>query len=245
MLQDHQDAFGHEIYDYYHGLVSYEIVERDDGFFSLSPGPQLYFLEYEQWPAEEREAMEYVRGRVLDIGCGAGRHSLYLQSQGFEVVGLDNSPLALQVCRARGLKNARLLSIDRVSRKLGVFDTLLLLGNNFALLGDPQRAVRLLARFDALTSAEGRLITQTRDPYLTDVPEHFEYHARNRQAGRLSGQARIRVRYKKFATPWIDFLMLSRSELDDLLAAASWSVAQVIDKGRGTYVAILEKRKPG
>jgi SAM-dependent methyltransferase len=244
MLKDQQDAFGREIYDYYHGLSSYEIVERDDGFFSLSPGPQLYFLEYEDWPVEECQAMEYVRGRVLDVGCGAGRHSLYLQAQGFEVVGLDNSPLAIQVCQSRGVKDARLLSLTQVSPRLGRFGTILMLGNNFALLGEPQRALRLLAKFEALTSPDARIIAQTRDPYLTDVPEHLEYHARNRRDGRLSGQARIRVRYKKYVTPWIDFLLLSRPELQDLLVASNWSIAEVIDHGRGTYVAILEKRKP-
>jgi len=243
MLKDQQDAFGREIYDYYHGLSSYEIIERDDGFFSLSPGPQLYFLEYEDWPAEERQAMGYVRGRVLDIGCGAGRHSLYLQAQGFDVVGLDNSPLAIRVCQSRGVKDARLLSLTQVSPRLGRFETILMLGNNFALLGEPQRALRLLTKFDALASPGARILAQTRDPYLTDVPEHFEYHARNRREGKLSGQARIRVRYKKYVTPWIDFLMLSRPELDDLLVASNWLVAETIDQGRGTYVAILEKRK--
>jgi SAM-dependent methyltransferase len=244
MLKDQQDAFGREIYDYYNGLDSYEIVERDDGFFSLSPGPQLYFLEYKDWPAEERQAMTHVRGRVLDIGCGAGRHSLYLQDQGFEAVGLDNSPLAIQVCQARGMKDVHLLSLVQVSPKLGRFDTILMLGNNFALLGEPQRALRLLAKFDAITAPDARIIAQTRDPYQTNVPEHLEYHARNRRQGRLSGQARIRVRYKKYVTPWIEFLMLSASELDDLLVASNWLVVEIIDQGRGAYVAILEKRKP-
>jgi SAM-dependent methyltransferase len=244
MLKDQQDAFGREIYDYYNGLDSYEIVERDDGFFSLSPGPQLYFLEYKDWPAEERQAMTHVRGRVLDIGCGAGRHSLYLQDQGFEAVGLDNSPLAIQVCQARGMKDVHLLSLVQVSPKLGRFDTILMLGNNFALLGEPQRGLRLLAKFDAITAPDARIIAQTRDPYQTNVPEHLEYHARNRRQGRLSGQARIRVRYKKYVTPWIEFLMLSASELDDLLVASNWLVVEIIDQGRGAYVAILEKRKP-
>ena len=243
MLKDQQDAFGREIYDYYHGLDSYEIVERDDGFFSLSPGPRLYFLEYEDWPAEEQQAIAYVRGRVLDVGCGAGRHSLHLQTQGFEVLGLDNSPLAVQVCQSRGVKDVRLLSLPQVSPKLGIFDTILMLGNNFALLGEPQRALRLLAKFEALTSPDARIIAQNRDPYQTDVPEHLEYHANNRRQGRLSGQARIRVRYKKYVTPWIDFLMLSPSELEDLLVASNWAVAETIDDGRGTYVAILEKEK--
>ena len=70
MLKDWQDAFGHEIHDYFKGKGGYEIIERDDGFFSISTGPKLYFLEYEEWPASEQEAMKYVRGKVLDVAQG-------------------------------------------------------------------------------------------------------------------------------------------------------------------------------
>ena len=74
MLEDEQDAYGHELYDYLNGKDVYEIVERDDGYFDVSSGPPLYFSAYDQWPDYEKKAIDYVRGKVLDIGCGAGRH---------------------------------------------------------------------------------------------------------------------------------------------------------------------------
>jgi SAM-dependent methyltransferase len=206
-----------------------------------SAGPKLYFLEYEEWLAAEREAMRFVTGKVLDIGCGAGRHALYLQGQGFEVVGIDSSPLAIEVCKARGLRNAQLLSITQLSRRLGVFDTLLMLGNNFSLVGNPKRARWLLKRFHKMTSRAGRIIAQTRDPYKTDIPEHLEYHARNRERGRMSGEARIRARYKKYATPWIDFLMVSQAELESILTGTGWTVARFIEGEQGMYIAVIEK----
>lgn len=243
MLKEHQDAFGREIYDYYHGQESYEIIERDDGFFSLSPGPRLYFLEYEDWPEADKRAIRYARGRVLDIGAGAGRHSLYLQAQGLEVLGIDNSPLAVEVCQQRGLRNARVLPLAQISSKLGVFDTILMMGNNFALLGNPDRARRLLKRFHGMTAQDARIVAQTRDPYATEVPEHLEYHSHNRQRGKLSGQARIRVRYKKYVTPWIEFLMLSQAELETLLRDEPWRLSEFIPGQGGNYVAILEKER--
>jgi SAM-dependent methyltransferase len=88
----------------------------------------------------DRQAMAYVQGRVLDIGCGAGRHALYLQGQGFDALGIDNSPLAVEVCRRRGLLRAQVLPITQVSRALGSFDTILMMGNNFGLVGNPRRA---------------------------------------------------------------------------------------------------------
>ena len=92
MLTDRQDAFGHEIEDYYLGKGGVEVVERDDGYVSVSGGPALYFLGYDRWPEEEREAIAFATGRVLDVGCGAGRHALHLQARGLDVVGIDNSP---------------------------------------------------------------------------------------------------------------------------------------------------------
>ena len=86
MLNSSQDAFGLVMYDYLHGIRSQEIIERDDGMFSLSPGPALYFASFDEWPAIEQKAIAYARGRVLDVGCGAGRHSLYLQERGHEVL---------------------------------------------------------------------------------------------------------------------------------------------------------------
>lgn len=185
--------------------------------------------------------MEYVRGRVLDVGCGAGRHALYLQERGFEVLGIDVSPLAIQVCQARGLRQTQVMSITQLSRRLGRFDTLLMLGNNFALVGNPKRARWLLRRFYHMTPPDGRIIAGTRDPYQTDLPEHLAYHQRNREQGRMSGAARIRVRYKRFVSPWIDFLMLSKDELQTLLGGTGWQAREFLDGPQGIYVAILEK----
>lgn len=242
MLKAGQDAFGHEIYDHYTGKDSYEIVERDDGFFSLSPGPGLYFLDYEEWPECEQKAIKYVQGRVLDVGCGAGRHSLYLQGRGFDLLGVDVSPLAIEVCKARGVQKTRVLSVTQISHQLGVFDTILMLGNNFALVGNVKRARWLLKRFHRMTSEAGRIIAQTRDPYQTDLPEHLEYHTRNRERGRMSGEARIRVRYKRYVTPWIDFLMVSKDEMKTILEGTNWKVRDFIAGQQGVYVAIIEKR---
>ena len=107
-LKPEEDTFGQEMWAYYKGEEASEIVERSDGYFNASPnGPRIYFSEYEDWDLIEKKAMELVKGRVLDIGCGAGRHSLYLQKMGFNVLGIDSSPLAIKVCKLRSLKQAK------------------------------------------------------------------------------------------------------------------------------------------
>jgi len=243
MLTDQQDAFGHEIYDYYHSKTGYEIVERDDGFFSYSPGPELYFREYQDWPSYEQAALKYAQGEILDIGCGAGRHSLHLQEQGFDILGIDSSPLAIEVCKARGLEYACVCPVTQVSLRLGKFDTILMLGNNLALIGNPRRASWLLKRLYSMTTSDARIIGTTRDPYQTDLPEHLAYHAQNKAQGKLSGQSRIRVRYKKYVTPWIDFLMVSEDELINILEDTDWKVSEFIPGVDGVYAVILDKRR--
>jgi SAM-dependent methyltransferase len=241
MLKDHEDAFGHEILDHFKGTPTVEIVERDDGYIMASSGPHLYFAPYEEWWDCEKEAMTYVRGRVLDVGCGAGRHALYLQERGHDVLGIDLSPLAVKVSRERGVRNVQVLPLTAIGPKLGAFDTILMLGNNFALFGKPDRARRLLRRFHRITPETGCVIAQTRDPYQTDEPEHLEYHERNRHLGRMPGEARIRVLYKRHRTPWFDFLMVSKGEMSALVEGTGWTLSRTIEEKNGIYVAVLTK----
>ena len=71
MLRDSQDAYGHQLYDFYKGRQVVEIVERDDGLIDPNESlPKYYLSEYKDWSLRERQAARYVRGRVLDIGCG-------------------------------------------------------------------------------------------------------------------------------------------------------------------------------
>ena len=197
MLKPEEDAFGQEIWAYYKGERASEIVERDDGYFDVSSGPKMYFSEYDDWHSVDRKAMEFVKGRVLDIGCGAGRHSLYLQKKGFDVLGIDSSPLAIEVCKLRGLEKAKVVAIEDINFKPDSFDTIIMMGNNFGLFGSFKKAKMLLKKFHKMTSINGLIIASTRDTYKTSNPDHLEYHRINEQKGRMAGQLRIRIRFRK------------------------------------------------
>ena len=226
----------------YNGEWALEIVERDDGLITYSRLPEHYFSNYMDWPLFEKKAMEFVKGRVLDIGCGAGRHSLYLQEKGFDVLATDNSPLAIKICKLRGVKNAEVSSIEEVSGEMGSFDTILLLGNNFGLFGAFEKSKILLRRFNEMTSRDALIIAETRDPYNTSNPNHLEYQEFNKKRGRMSGQLRIRIRFKKYTTPWFDYLLVSKDELEKILQDTGWKVKQYIDSEMSNYIAIIEKK---
>lgn len=238
-----QDAYGHAIRDYHGREEGFEIIERDDGWIGPSGGPASYFLEYDEWPNREQAAMEHVHGRVLDIGCGAGRQALYLQEQGHDVVGIDVSPNAMEVCRDQGVDDVRECGIEDVDRLNGPFDTVLMLGNNFGLVGTKETASDRLRALAAVTASDGTVIAESRDPYATDDPDHLAYHTFNEERGRLGGALRIRVRYKRHATDWFDYLLASRSEMTSLVEGTPWEVADFIggDSDDPEYIGVLEK----
>lgn len=239
-MKPEEDAYGQEILACYKGREVSEIVERDDGYIDAL-SPRIYFSDYEDWPAIEQRAMEFVKERVLDIGCGAGRHSLYLQKKGLDVLGIDLSPLAIKVCRLRGLKNAKVMSIEDAEFKPGSFDTIIMMGNNFGLFGSLRKARRLLKKFHKMTSGGAVIIAATRDPYKTDNPAHLEYHSFNRERGRMGGQVRIRIRYGRYATKWFDYLMVSKEEMEETLRGTGWKVKKFIESEDSEYVVIIEK----
>jgi SAM-dependent methyltransferase len=241
MLTKQQDAYGRMVRDYLHGQTTPEIIERDDGLFVTALGAPYYFAEFKHWPRHQQTAMKYVRGRVLDVGCGAGRCCLYLQKRGQPVLGIDASPLAIQTCRERGVRDARPLPFTQIHHGLGRFDTILMMGNNFGLFGSRQRARWLLRRLHALTSPSGLIVAESNAVYQTKNPDHLRYHRFNRRRGRMSGQLRIRVRYHRYCTPWFDYLMVSPDEMKVIVTGTGWRVQRFLRSSSPMYVAVIEK----
>ncbi|HSC92185.1 MAG TPA: class I SAM-dependent methyltransferase, partial [Gaiellaceae bacterium] len=234
------DAYGHLILDFLEGNPrAREIVERDDGFIEATDGPEPYFAPPRRWPSAERRALRWMRGRVLDVGCGAGRVALELQRRGHEVVGIDVSPLAVEVSRRRGVRRAEVCGFDDVDASLGRVDTVVLFGNNFGLFGSRTGARRRFRRLEELGVT--RIVASSRDPYGTTDPAHLDYQRRNRERGRLSGHLRLRVRYRQYASPWFDYLIVSPDEMTELADAAGWSLVRVLE-GEPLYVGVLEPR---
>lgn len=239
-LKPEQDAFGQMIWARYKGEEVFEVVERDDGYIDAIDSKD-YFSEYKDWSLIEQKAMRLVRGRVLDIGCGAGRHSLYLQKKGFDVLGIDISPLVIKVCKLRGLTKAIVMSIEELDFEPNSFDTVIMMGNNFGLFGNFNKAKRLLRKLHKITSEKALIIAETRDPYKTDNPSHLEYHKRNKERGRMGGQIRIRNRFRKYVGRWFDYLMVSKKEMRDILEGTEWKIKSFIDSRNSQYIAVIEK----
>ena len=135
------------------------------------------------------------------------------------------------------------MRIEDVDASLGVFDTVVMYGNNLGLLASRTKAPRILRRLARITSERARIIAEGTDPYSTDDPGHLAYHERNRQRGRMGGQLRIRIRFHELASPWFDYLFLSRRELEEILDGTGWRLARMIEDDGPTYVAVIEKTR--
>ena len=110
-------------------------------------------------------------------------------------------------------------------------------------MANRQRARWLLRRFYRMTAFPARIIAASNDVYHTDSPYHLAYQAYNRERGRMPGQIRMRVCYQMYRSPWFDYLMVSKDEMNDMLDGTGWQVKQFIDSPGAIYVAIIEKKK--
>lgn len=240
------DAYGHEVWDYFvkSKFAAHETIERSDGYIDPSEvAPEVYFAPFNKWLDVERKAIKFARGKVLDVGCGPGRVALYLQNKKkLDVLGIDNSPLAIRAARKRGLKKARLVSFQDIDFRAGTFDAVIFFGNNFGLFASKSRARRPLKKLFAMSTPRATLLCESLDPYDTHNPDHLSYQRANRARGRMSGQVKIRTRYKSYIGKWFDYLLVSPREMNEIVKGTGWKVDHFIRSKHPIYIGIIRKR---
>jgi SAM-dependent methyltransferase len=221
------------------GDAGRHIIERDDGCVSSDPA-ELYFRQPGDWFAGEGSVRERARGRVLDIGAGAGRFAIELQKRGHDVVALDIDAGCLEVCRQRGVVNTFLGTVfDLADTRPKPFDTFLLMGHNIGLLGGPDQAPRLLGTLRDMATPGARVIGSGREPLATNDPVNLAYHQLNRDRGRPPGQLRLRVRWANLAGPWFDYWFVATDDLAVIAAESGWEIVDVVKGEDGDYLVEL------
>ncbi|MFJ1474242.1 class I SAM-dependent methyltransferase [Capnocytophaga cynodegmi] len=202
-----KDLFGQAILDYQQGNYTEDIkTETTISEEDILPLPYL-FRSFEEMPPLEQKALRLARGKVLEVGCGAGSHGLYLQNErNLEVHSIDISAKAVEACKLRGLKN---VSVANVMEFEGKFDTILLLMNGAGMCGRLKQMGTFLAKIKSLLAPNGQILTDSSDIIYMfdenedgtyDVPLHFDYY----------GEVDYLVKYKNekeepFAWLYVDY----------------------------------------
>jgi SAM-dependent methyltransferase len=216
------DLWGRIYLDHWRGESHPHEFIRDDGKTQRVPSAAAYFEATRN--AVERHALETLAGRVLDLGCGAGSYTRFLEKRGLVVTSIDISRGAIAVCRERGCRDARVANIDALPLDLRPFDAMICMGNTLGIGQRPDTLPRRLEALRAMCRPAARLLATIRDPVSTADPEHLAYHDRNRAAGRPPGLVRSRIKYRDELGEWWELWMPTQSELELAGQQSGWSV---------------------
>jgi len=161
-----KDLFGKAILDFQTNN-SPEAISTETNISEVDDMDVAYlFRSYNEMPKLEQKALQLSKGKILDIGCGAGSHSLYLQENNFDVTSIDISANAIEACQLRGLKNARvqnILDLDSDLHQNDKFDTILLLMNGTGIFGTLQQTSNYLSKLKSLLAPNGQILIDSSD----------------------------------------------------------------------------------
>jgi SAM-dependent methyltransferase len=156
-----QDVLGSAIESYF--------LKNDDTpirvFINKNEEPEMYpnvfFRPYKKMLKYEKISLRESRGRILDLGCGAGCHALYLQGKGHEVTAVEISKKSAKVAAARGVKNV--INDDWRNLSLKNFDTVLVLMNGMGLAESPSELKVMFRKLKGFLSKTGSIIIDSTD----------------------------------------------------------------------------------
>ena len=155
-----KDLFGKALLDYYNGNYTEDIITATSiSTEDVLPLPYL-FRTYEEMPKLEQEALNLANGAILDVGCGSGCHSLYLQEKGLDVTSIDISEGAVEVASKQGLKKAHLMDFQNVKE---TYDTVLMLMNGAGILKSVEHAPKCLAKLKEIIKPDGQALVDSSD----------------------------------------------------------------------------------
>ncbi|MEQ4722952.1 methyltransferase domain-containing protein [Nonomuraea sp. B19D2] len=243
------DAIGDMLRDAYQASLDpaaatvFHIAERGDGLV-IPVTVEPWIAPIGQWPDGERQALDLLKGRVLDIGAGGGRAARELLLRGHDVTALDVSPGALEVCRWQGVQSVVLGTVEEHARAGERYDSFLLLGANLGLLESRERAPEFLRALAAMATPGAIIVGQGRNLTDSTDPLHLPYNERNLRVGRIAGQRTMRVRYHDVATSWFHYLNLAPRELAELANGTGWELADItyFENSTAHYLATLQRK---
>jgi len=232
-----KDLFGKAILDYQTNNSPEDILTET----SISEADEMsvayLFRNYNEMPKLEQKALQLAKGKVLDVGCGAGSHALELQNErNLEVTAIDISENAVKACQLRGIKNvkvANILDLDIENK----FDTILLLMNGTGIFGTLNETAKYLQKLKSLLNEGGQILIDSSD--LIYMFDQDEDGACSIPADGYYGELTFTVQYKGETEETFPWLYLDYNTLQNAAIANGLQCELVAEGEHFDYLAKL------
>ena len=230
-----KDLFGKAILDFQTNNSPEDLITETNISEADEMAVDYLFRSFEEMPKIEQKALLVSKGKVLDVGCGAGSHSLYLQEKGFEVTSIDISENAIEACQLRGLKNAKVLNVLELENEK--FDTILLLMNGTGIFGTLSETSKYLQKLKSLLNPNGQILIDSSDIiYMFDEDEDGSYSV---PATGYYGELTFTVSYKNETEDSFPWLYMDYNTLRNAAHANGLQCELVMEGEHFDYLAKL------
>lgn len=234
-MKSEKDPMGAAIADFWKNGVAGRLRVFSPDFDEDEMPVADLFRSFDEMPPLEQKALQMASGRILDVGAGAGCHTLALQNMGRDVTAIDISPLAVATMRAQGIEHVLEQDFWIIEEK---YDTVLMLMNGIGIAGTLEALPRFFRHIDNILTPNGQLLIDSSDVIYIFEDEDgnvpFRRNAMNvpidPETGRYYGEFIYQMQYKRIRGeqfPWlyIDFYTLAGA------AAACGYRAEIIQEG--------------
>ncbi len=231
-----KDLFGKAILDFQTNNYPQDLITET----SISEADEMsvayLFRSYDEMPQLEQRALQLAKGKVLDVGCGAGSHSLTLQNdRNLDVTSIDISPNAIQACTLRGLKKATVQDVMTLENEK--FDTILLLMNGTGIFGTLKETPNFLLKLKSLLNPNGQILIDSSDIiYMFDADEDGGKWI---TGGNYYGELTFTVSYKNETEDTFPWLYLDYNTLQNAAFANGLQCELIMEGEHYDYLAKL------
>jgi SAM-dependent methyltransferase len=230
-----KDLFGKAILDFQTNNSPEDLLTETNISEPDEMSVEYLFRSYNDMPKLEKKALQLAKGRVLDVGCGAGSHGLYLQEKGYDVMAIDISSNAVKACELRGLKNVKVQDILDVENEK--FDTILLLMNGTGIFGTLSETSKYLQKLKSLLNLNGQILIDSSDIiYMFDEDEDGSYSV---PANGYYGELTFTISYKNETEIPFSWLYLDYNTLQNAAHANGLQCELMLEGKHFDYLAKL------
>ncbi|GEP51709.1 SAM-dependent methyltransferase [Flavobacterium noncentrifugens] len=232
-----KDLFGKAILDYQTNNSPEDLITETSISEADDMSVAYLFRSFNDMPATEQKALTLAEGKILDVGCGAGSHSLYLQNErNLDVTAIDISANAIEACRLRGIKNAKAQNVMDLENEK--FDTILLMMNGAGMCGKLKNVAKFLQKLKFLLNENGQILLDSSDIiYMFDededggkwIPSEHEYY----------GEVIFNISYKGEAEDAFDWMYIDYNTLQNAAVANGLKSELILEGEHFDYLARL------